>query len=160
MSQQIIVGFEGLRAMVGADFPPTAWLAVEQSRIDAFAACTGDAQWIHVDVARAHAGEYGATIAHGYLVLALIAPLWHEHFDVRGVGPVINYWLDRVRFPAPVMAGSRIRARFMTTQATDVDGGLLVKKRVTLEAEGSAKPVCVADTLVLYRSAESSPAKS
>ncbi|HUZ48684.1 MAG TPA: MaoC family dehydratase [Candidatus Dormibacteraeota bacterium] len=152
MSQQIIHGFDGLRALVGVDLPPTAWLAVDQARIDAFAACTGDAQWIHVDVERARTGEYGATIAHGYLVLALIAPLWQEHFDVRGVGPVINYGLDRVRFPAPVKAGSRIRARFITTQATDVNGGLLVKKRVTLEAEGSAKPVCVADTLVLYRS--------
>ncbi|MHB8146930.1 MAG: MaoC family dehydratase [Vulcanimicrobiaceae bacterium] len=160
MSQQIIHGFDGLRALVGVDLPPTAWLAVDQARIDAFAACTGDAQWIHVDVERARTGVYGAAIAHGYLVLALIVPLWHEHFDVRGVGSAINYGLDRVRFPAPVKAGSRIRARFITTQATDVDGGLLVKKRVTLEAEGSAKPVCVADTLVLYRSGGIEPANS
>ena len=151
MSVQIIHGFDGLRALAGILLPPTQWLAVEQARIDAFADCTDDRQWIHVDVERARASPYGATIAHGYLTLALLPQFWHRHFEVRGVGSAINYGLDRVRFPAPLLAGSRVRARFAIQRVSDVDGGLLVKKRVTVEREGSPKPACVADALVLYR---------
>lgn len=150
MSQQIIQGFDGLRALTGVELPPSDWLTVDQARIDAFAACTGDRQWIHVDVERARAGQYGSTIAHGYLTLALVSQFWHQQFEVRGVGPAINYGLDRVRFPSPVPVDSRIRAHFVIENVSDVDGGLMVKRRVTLEREGSSKPVCVAEALVLF----------
>ncbi|HVA27833.1 MAG TPA: MaoC family dehydratase [Candidatus Baltobacteraceae bacterium] len=151
MSAQIIHGFDGLRALVGIELTPTAWLLVDQARVDAFAACTGDAQWIHVDVGRASESAYGSTIAHGYLTLALIPALWCDRFEVVGIESIVNYGLDRVRFPAPLNVGTRVRVRFAITQVEDTREGLMVKKRATLEGEGSSKPVCIADTLTLYR---------
>ena len=151
MSAQIIHGLEGLRALVGVELAPTAWVVVDQARVDAFAACTGDAQWIHVDVRRASESAHGSTIAHGYLTLALIPALWCDRFEVVGTESVVNYGLDRVRFPAPLKVGTSVRAHFVITQAEDTAAGLLVKKRVTLEGEGTPKPVCIADTLTLYR---------
>jgi acyl dehydratase len=155
MSRLVIEGLEGLRALVGASVPPTPWFAVDQDLVDAFAACTGDAQWIHVDIARARESEFGGTIAHGYLTLALLPSLWHSHFDVRGIGAAINVGLDRVRFPAPLRVGTRIRARFAIVEAVETPRGLRAVNRVTIEAEGGGKPVCIADVIALYRSAGS-----
>lgn len=151
MPRRIIDGFEGLRSLAGVPTPPTAWLAVEQERVDAFAGCTGDSQWIHVDVERARSSEFGGTIAHGFLTLALIPLLWRRHFEVRRVGTVLNVGLDRVRFPAPLTVGSRIRARFLLVEAVETAVGLRVVQRVTIESEDATKPVCVADAITLYR---------
>jgi acyl dehydratase len=153
MPTHIIHGFEGIRALVGVSIPPTDWFAVEQQRVDAFAECTGDFQWIHVDVERARASRLGGTIAHGYLTLALIPMLWHRHVDVQGTGEVLNVGLDRVRFPAPLRIGSRIRASFAIVETKQGERGLRVVNRVTIEAKDAVKPVCVADLIVLYRPA-------
>lgn len=153
MPAQIVHGFEGIRALVGVSIPPTDWFAVEQDRVDAFAECTGDFQWIHLDVERARASRLGGTIAHGYLTLALIPMFWHRLIAVQGAGEALNVGLDRVRFPAPLRIGSRVRATFSIVEAKPSDRGLRVVNHVTIEAEGTAKPVCVADLIVLYRPA-------
>jgi acyl dehydratase len=136
------------QAAVGRSFGPTEWLLIEQSRIDAFAEATGDRQWIHVDGARAARGPFGTTIAHGFLTLALISYFVPQLLRAAGVKQAINYGCDRVRFPGVVRAGARLRARAEIMSAQDLGGGAVqVKTRVTLEAEGSDKPVCVAETL-------------
>ena len=151
MARLIVDGLAGLRALAGSPIPPTEWLAVDQDRVDAFAACTGDAQWIHVDIDRARTSRYRGTIVHGYLTLALIPLLWHEHMDVRGIGMAINLGLDRVRFPAPLLVGTRIRAHFLILQVDEKQHGLRVVSRATIEAESGSTPVCVADLVTLYR---------
>lgn len=155
MSRHVIEGLEGFRALVGGSTPPTEWFAVDQERIDAFAACSGDSQWIHLDAERARMSEFGGTIAHGYLTLALIPWLWDRHFEVKGIETAVNVGLDRVRFPAPLRSGSSIRAHFSIVEATEMGRGWRVVKRVTIEAENATKPVCIADTIVLYRPARS-----
>jgi acyl dehydratase len=136
-----------LTASTGRELGATDWLTVEQSRIDAFAEATGDRQWIHVDVERARCGPFGATIAHGYLVLSLVSLFLPQLIEVRGATMGINYGCDRVRFPSAVRAGSRIRGHGEIVSAEAVAGGVQVKIRVTVEVEGSDKPGCVADTL-------------
>ena len=138
---------EDLTAAVGAQLGPTDWVAVEQSRVDAFADATGDHQWIHVDVERAKAGPFGGTIAHGYLTLSLCSLFLPQLMRVEMSGMGINYGLDRVRFPAPVRVGSRIRAVGEIASVTAVPGGVQVVVRVTVEVEGGARPACVADTI-------------
>jgi len=133
---------------VGRTFGPTEWLTVEQRRIDLFAEATGDDQWIHVDAARAASGPFGGTIAHGYLTLALVNHFLPQLVRAEGMRHGLNYGCDRVRFPAALRSGSRVRARaqILAVEAL-AEGAVQVKMRVTLEAEGSDKPVCVADTL-------------
>ena len=143
----IIRSADDLVASAGRDLGATDWLTVEQTRIDAFAEATGDRQWIHVDVERAKRGPFGATIAHGYLVLSLVSLFLPQLLEVRGATMGINYGCDRVRFPSAVRAGSRIRGRGEIVSAEAVAGGVQVKIRVTVEVEGSDKPGCVADTL-------------
>jgi acyl dehydratase len=155
MPRHVIEGLGGFRALIGVPTPPTEWFVVDQERVDAFAVCSGDSQWIHVDVARAQTSEFGGTVAHGYLTLALIPQLWHSHFEVQGVETAVNIGLDRVRFPAPLRSGSRIRAHFSILEATEKEQGWRVVKRATIEADNAAKPVCIADTIVLYRPARS-----
>lgn len=136
----------------GLDLGPSRWLEVPQERIDAFAEATDDRQWIHVDPERAAAGPFGTTIAHGYLTLSLLVPMAYELMPVEDARLVVNYGLDRVRFPAPVPAGSRVRGRLRVGESTDVDGGVQVAVAATVEREGSEKPVCAADFLFrLYR---------
>ena len=136
-----------LAASAGRELGATDWLTLEQTRIDAFAEATGDRQWIHVDVERARRGPFGATIAHGYLVLSLVSLFLPQLLEVRGATMGINYGCDRVRFPAAVRAGSRIRGRGEIVSAEALAAGVQVKIRVTIEVEGSDKPGCVADTL-------------
>jgi len=138
---------EELTAAVGRDLGVTDWIAVEQERVNAFAEATGDHQWIHVDVERAKVGPFGGTIAHGYLTLSLSSLFLPQlmRVDVSGMG--INYGLDRVRFPAPVRVGSRIRGRGEILSVSPVSGGVQVVVRVTIEIEGSDRPGCVADTI-------------
>lgn len=136
------------RAAVGRSFGPSEWLPVDQARVDAFADATSDRQWIHVDAARARHGPFGATIAHGFLTLSLVNYFLPQLMHAEGAQLILNYGCDRVRFPAALRAGSRIRARAQIVSTEEVgDGAVQLKIRVTVEAEGSDKPVCVADTL-------------
>ena len=138
-----------LRDLVGVELEPTSWLEVSQARIDEFARATGDAQWIHTDPVRAAEGPFGTTIAHGYLTLSLCAPLVSEALAVlTGYGMSINYGLNRVRFPAPVPAGSRIRARVAVASVDDVPGGDQAVVVATIERQGGDKPVCVAEIVL------------
>jgi len=140
-----------LRDMVGVELGPTDWLEVSQERIDTFAQATDDHQWIHVDPVRAAEGPFGTTIAHGYLTLSLCAPLLSQALaGLTDSSMGINYGTNRVRFPAPVPAGSRIRARATVVSVDDVPGGEQAVVATTVEREGGEKPVCVAE-IVLRR---------
>jgi acyl dehydratase len=138
---------EELRAATGRETGPTDWVAMEQSRIDAFADATDDHQWIHVDPARAAAGPFGSTIAHGYLTLSLVNLFLPDLVRVDGAKMGVNYGTGKVRFPAAVKVGARIRGRAQVIEATDVPGGVQVIVRVTIEIEGGDRPACVADTI-------------
>ena len=137
-----------LRALVGVELGPTSWLEVSQERIDAFAAATDDPQWIHTDPARAAAGPYGTTIAHGFLTLSLCVPMLYEMLP-PGDSMVVNYGVDRVRFPAAVPSGRRVRGRFRVLSVEDGPAGERATIEATVECEGVEKPVCVAELVVL-----------
>jgi len=136
---------------VGKELGVSNWLTVEQSRIDQFAECSGDRQWIHVDVERAkRESPYRAPIAHGYLTLALVAPLQMEIGAVpTDADAAFNYGLDRVRFLAPVKAGARVRLRVALLDVEKKGGGVVLKTSNTLEIEGSDKPALIAESLAL-----------
>ena len=137
------------RDLIGKELGPTGWLEVTQARIDTFADATGDHQWIHVDPARAAEGPFGTTIAHGYLTLSLCAPLLAELLaDLTSSSLSINYGTNKVRFPAPVPSGSRIRARATVASVDEVPGGDQAVVVTTVEREGGDKPVCVAEMVV------------
>lgn len=136
-----------LRAAVGTEVGPGPWMNVTQERIDKFADATGDHQWIHVDPNRAASGPFGGTIAHGFLSLSLIPALTDGLTTVGGVTMGVNYGLNKVRFPAPVPVGSRVRGRVELLSVDDVPGGLQLTSRVTVERDGGDKPVCVAETV-------------
>ncbi len=133
-----------LLGMAGTDLGTSSWLDVTQAAIDGFAEATGDHQWIHTDVERAKDGPFGGTVAHGYLTLAMVIPMWSELLVVEERSLAINYGLDRVRFPAPVPAGSRIRAGGVLAEAAAVKGGVQVVADLTIECDAQEKPVCVA----------------
>jgi acyl dehydratase len=134
----------------GDQFGPSTWIEVDQTKIDAFADATGDHQWIHVDVARAADGPFGGTIAHGYLTLSLLPVMSFEVVPPSGAGMGINYGLNKVRFPAPVPSGSRVRATFTVESVDEHDWGTQVTMVATVEREGGDKPVCVAESLVRF----------
>lgn len=144
---------ETLQGQVGQELHCSDWLEVSQERINAFAAATGDHQWIHTDPARAAVeSPYKATIAHGYLTLSLY-PLLRGLVDADkplfpGVSRVINYGLEKLRFPNAVRAGSRVRARCVLVKAEPVAGGLQLTEQYTVEIEGEAKPACVAEAIM------------
>jgi acyl dehydratase len=134
----------------GAEFGPSSWIEVPQERIDAFADATGDHQWIHVDPERAAAGPFGGTIAHGYLTLSLLPSMSYEVVPRQGGGMAVNYGLNRVRFPAPVPSGSRVRGSFRVDQVEQQDWGFQATMTATIEREGGDKPVCVAELVFRY----------
>ncbi len=141
--------------MVGTKMGPTGWVKVEQDRVDTFAEATGDHQWIHVDVERAKAGPFGGTIAHGYLTLSMVNLFLPELVEVRGFAHAVNVGLDRLRFLAPVVVGSRIRATSEIVSAEEVKGAIQAVVRVTIEIEGPDgkpvdKPALIADTISRY----------
>lgn len=137
-----------LLELVGTSLGPTDWVALGQDRIDLFADATGDHQWIHVDVERARAeSPFGGPIAHGYLTLSLVNLFLPELLTVEQFSAGLNVGLDRVRFPSPVPAGSRIRATGEVSSAEQVKAGVQVVVRVTVEIEGQDRPACVADTV-------------
>ncbi|GAA3648428.1 MaoC family dehydratase [Lentzea roselyniae] len=140
-----VEGIAELKALAGKNLGCTDWLQIDQNRVNTFADATDDHQWIHTDPERAAAGPFGGTIAHGYLTLALLIPLMTELLDVSGVRMSINYGLDKVRFPAPVPVGSKIRLKGQVASVEDVKGdGVQVTVDFTVEIEGSDKPACVA----------------
>jgi acyl dehydratase len=140
-----------LAASVGKHLGHSEWMQVTQERIQLFADATDDHQWIHVDPARAKDGPFGAPIAHGYLTLSLVNRFLPEIVEVRGISMGVNYGADRIRFPAPVKVGSRIRggAELIEVENTK-DGGVQAKIRVTVEIEGGERPACVVDTISRY----------
>ena len=143
-------GIEELEGLVGQELGTSEWHEIAQERVNAFADATGDHQWIHVDPDRAAAGPFGGTIAHGYLTLSLLPMLMSEIWSVEGVRMGINYGLNRVRFPAPVLVGSRVRATSALKELTQVDGGVQLVVETTIEVDGGSKPVCVAESLVRF----------
>ncbi|MCW2899477.1 MAG: enoyl-CoA hydratase [Streptosporangiaceae bacterium] len=144
-------GLAELKAKAGQDLGHSGWMEVPQDRINAFADATDDHQWIHVDTERAAAGPFGGTIAHGYLTLSLVIPLWSDLLEVTGVGMGVNYGLNRVRFPAPVPAGAKIRLSASLTEVTDVPGGgVQALVDFTVECDRGGKPVCVAQAVYRY----------
>ena len=138
---------EELRAAAGREAGPTDWITVEQSRVDEFADATDDHQWIHVEPARAASGPFGTTIAHGYLTLSLVNFFLPNLVRVEGAKMGVNYGTNKVRFPAAVKVGARIRGRAQVLEATDVSGGVQIVVRITIEIEGGERPACVADTI-------------
>jgi acyl dehydratase len=138
-----VSGLAELKELSGSELGTSDWLTITQERINLFADATDDHQWIHVDAGRAWGGPFGAPIAHGYLTLSLVVPLFTELLTVEGVTTKVNYGLNRVRFPAPVPAGARIRLAARIAAVDDVPGGVQLTMDGTIEIEGGAKPACV-----------------
>jgi acyl dehydratase len=137
--------------MVGQHLGASEWMLIDQERVNKFADATDDHQWIHVDADKAAHGPFGGTIAHGFLTLALTVPLAGQvPLDVGEPKMAINYGLEKVRFPAPVPVGSRVRARVELANVTEAGGGVQVNRTVTIEVEGQEKPAMVAETVSRY----------
>jgi acyl dehydratase len=143
-----ITGLDGLKQAEGEILGTSDWHEVTQDAINDFADVTGDHQWIHVDPDRAKDTPFGGTIAHGYFTLSLAPKLTAEIFAMDGFAFAVNYGLNKVRFPAPVPVGSRVRAQARVAKLEDVPGGAQMTLELTFEREGGDKPVCVAETLV------------
>lgn len=140
---------DDLLSALGTHLGHSGWHTIDQRQIDAFAAATGDSQWIHVDPARAADGPFGSTIAHGYLTLSLIPALVNEIQRIDGFSMVVNYGADKVRFPLPVTVGSRVRAGVELRALTPSRGGHLLSSMVTLDVAGATKPACLVEMLAL-----------
>jgi len=137
-----------LLPLVGQELATSEWVTISQKQIDLFAEATGDHQWIHIDEERAKAGPFGSTIAHGFLTLSLLPKFFETALEIRNTRMGVNYGLNKVRFTAPVPAGSRLRARMTLLACESVaNDGMQMTWQVTVEREGSDKPVCVAESL-------------
>jgi acyl dehydratase len=148
MAVTVLDGLDAVRAAVGTHLGTSDWTEVTQDRVQLFADATGDHQWIHTDVERAQAeSPFGGPIAHGYLTLAMTNEFLPRVVEVRGVSVGVNYGVDKVRFPAPVPVGARVRAHVELVAVDDVPGGVQTTMRITVEVEGSGKPACVVDAL-------------
>jgi acyl dehydratase len=149
MAQTTLEGVDGVLAAVGQHLGHSEWVTITQERVNLFADATDDHQWIHVDVERAkRESPYGGPIAHGYLTLSLVTPLVAQIIDATGFRMGVNYGADRIRFPAGVPVGSRVRASATLEAATPFEGGVQMHLGVTIEVEGQAKPAMVATILV------------
>ena len=148
-SPAVFAAPENLVGAVGTSLPTTDWMVVDQECINTFAEATGDYQWIHIDAKRAADDPFGSTIAHGSLTLSLIGPLVADALSVPGASSVVNYGLEKVRFPSPVPVGSRIRLSSTIVSAERLPGAVQVGIQAEIECHGSAKPACVAT--VVYR---------
>jgi len=136
-----------LKDLVGQEVGVSDWITVTQERIQLFADATNDHQWIHLDAERAKAGPFGTTIAHGFLTLSLLPEMAASAFGVNETRMGVNYGLNKVRFPAPVPSGSRLRGRFQLVGYEPLEGGAQLTVQVTMEREGSDKPVCIAESI-------------
>lgn len=146
---KIFASLQDLAASVGQDVAVSDWVVVTQEQINLFAQATGDHQWIHTDANKAQSGPFGTTIAHGFLTLSLLPQFFESAFDIQGSRMGINYGLNKVRFTAPVPVGSRLRAHMHLLACEGIDKqGVQMTWRVSVEREGSDKPVCVAESLV------------
>jgi acyl dehydratase len=146
---RVFTTFEELEAAAGQDLGSSEWVTIDQRRVNQFADATGDHQWIHVDVERAKNGPFGGTIAHGYLTLSLVPWLGSQVFTLRTPGAKLNYGVNKVRFPAPLLVGARIRLHVRIAEVTDIPTGKQLTVQHTIEIEGHEKPACVAETVVL-----------
>ena len=147
MAKTTINGIDELKTRVGDELGVSDWRDVTQADIDAFAEVTGDDQWIHVDPERAKDTPFGGTIAHGYFTLALGPRFSYDLFTMEGIAFGLNYGLGKVRFPAPLPVGSKVRMRAVLSDVSDVPGGVQMTITQTFEREGGDKPVCVAEAL-------------
>jgi acyl dehydratase len=145
-----VEGVEGVKSLVGEHLGYTDWVEITQERVNLFAEATGDHQWIHVDPERAAAGPYKGTIAHGYLTLSLTPYFLPQLLQAEGFSMGINYGTEKVRFPAPVPVGSKLRCGATVDSVTDVKGGVQLTLTLTFEVEGQAKPSCVATIVVRH----------
>jgi len=151
VAARVVDAIDELKKLAGAEIGVTDWLLITQERIRQFAEATDDRQWIHVDEERAQReSPYSTTIAHGFLTLSLLSHFLKQAIEIRGARMGVNYGLNRVRFPAPVRAGTRIRARVRLESAKDFPGGMEAVFSFTIECEGSEKPCCVAEWIVRY----------
>ena len=147
----IVENIESLKALVGQELGTSEWITVTQERIQQFAEWTEDRQWIHIDRERAgRESPYGKTVAHGFLTLSLLSHFLKQVLQVHGIRMSVNYGLNRVRFPAPVAANSRIRARFQLMSLKDLGAGVEAVFEATVESEGGEKPCCVAEWVLRY----------
>jgi len=143
-----IASLAELKALVGQEVAVSDWVQISQERVNQFAEATGDYQWIHLDVERCkRESPFGAPIAHGYLTLSLLPMLMQNSLRMSDVRMGVNYGLNKVRFPAPVPVGSKVRARITVVSVEDIEGGAQVTWLVSVEREGSDKPVCVAESI-------------
>jgi acyl dehydratase len=143
-----IASLTELKSLIGREVAVSEWVHITQERVNLFADATGDHQWIHVDPARSSTeSPYGGTIAHGFLTLSLLPMLMENAIRLSDVRMSVNYGLNKVRFPAPVPAGSKVRGRLTLMSVEDIEGGAQVTWRVTVEREGGDKPVCVAEVI-------------
>ena len=147
---KVFESVDDMRTAIGEHLGYSDWHTVTQAQISMFAEATGDHQWIHVDPEAAAKGPFGTTIAHGYLTLALIPMLVSQVSRVDGVRMGVNYGLNKVRFPAPVPVGSRVRAGVRLKSVEDIEGGAQIINEITIEREGGDKPSCVAETVARY----------
>jgi acyl dehydratase len=141
---------DDLASYVGKDLGTSSWVDVDQARINTFADATDDHQWIHVDAQRAKDGPFGGTIAHGYLTLSLLIPMWTDILEVGDVHTMLNYGLNKVRFPSPVPSGSKIRARATLASFEAIPGGAQLAVDILVERQGGDKPACVAQLVLRY----------
>lgn len=144
------VPIDHLPETAGRRFGPSSWRRIDQSEVAAYAELSGDKNPVHLDEEFAKGTPFGGTIVHGYLTLSLVVPLMAEVFEVTGFGVGINYGLDRLRFPAPVPVGGRVRVVGENLKVEEIEGGYQVFPRVTFEVEGGTKPACVADMVLRY----------
>ncbi|WP_370288616.1 MaoC family dehydratase [Nocardioides sp.] len=146
---RVFTTFEEVASAAGTDLGTSEWVTIDQRRVNQFADATGDHQWIHVDMERAKTGPFGGTIAHGYLTLALIPWLGSQVFTLQTPGAKLNYGINKVRFPTPLLVGKRVRIHEHMAEVTDIPAGQQLVVRHTIEIEDEAKPACVAETVVL-----------
>ncbi|MFF7246130.1 MaoC family dehydratase [Embleya sp. NPDC008237] len=150
MAATVFTDLQQIKDSVGKHLGHSEWLEITQDRINLFADATGDHQWIHVDVEKAKEGPFGAPIAHGYLTMALSNLFLPQIVEVQNISMGVNYGVDKVRFPAPVPVGSRVRGGAEIVAVADIAGGVQVTIRITVEIAGSAKPACVIDAISRY----------
>ncbi|GEP36009.1 MaoC family dehydratase [Nocardioides szechwanensis] len=146
---RVFTSFDEIGEAVGEELGTSDWVAIDQERVNTFADATGDHQWIHVDEERAKAGPFGGTIAHGYLTLSLIPWLGSQVFSIETPGAKLNYGLNKVRFPNPVLVGQRLRLTVTLGDVVDLPAGKQVSLKHVIEIEGADKPACVAESIVL-----------
>jgi acyl dehydratase len=146
---RVFTTLDEVQAAANTEIGTSEWVTIDQRRVNQFADATGDHQWIHVDLERSKTGPFGGTIAHGYLTLSLVPWLGSQIFTLQTPGAKLNYGVNKVRFPSPLLVGKRIRSHVAIADVVDIPAGKQMTVRHTIEIEGEAKPACVAETVVL-----------